>query len=94
LLASLRLSPSDDPEGGGARGLPARGMSPFDDEDLPYTVELWSADKRSVDQILAVTASGSIGYAAYYAATKEYPQRFITLRRRNQVVSRWNGPAH
>jgi hypothetical protein len=63
-------------------------------EDLPYKVELWDEDKTSVEQVLAVTANGTIGYAAYYAATREYPSRYITLRQENRIISRWNGPGH
>lgn len=62
--------------------------------DLPYRVELWDAAKTSVEQVLAITASGSIGYAAYHAATREFPDRFITLRHNARVISRWNGPSH
>jgi hypothetical protein len=61
-------------------------------EDLPYRVELWDQAKNAVEQVLAVTANGSIGYAAYFAATREYPDRYITLRHRNNIVTRWNGP--
>jgi hypothetical protein len=85
------LASGNDPEDGAGRPVrldrPAAGR-----EDLPYKVELWDAAGKSVDQILAVTASASIGYAAYYAATREYPDRYITLRHKNSVVSRWNGP--
>ena len=63
-------------------------------EDLPYKVELWDAGKQSVEQVLAVTASGSIGYAAFYAATREYPDRYLTLRHKNSIVSRWNAVGH
>ena len=63
-------------------------------EDLPYKVELWDEGKQSVEQVLAVTASGSIGYAAFYAATREYPERYITLRHKNSIVARSNGPGH
>lgn len=63
-------------------------------EDLPYRVELWDDAKRSVEQVLAVTANGSIGFAAFYAATREHPSRYITLRHRSSIVSRWNGPDH
>jgi hypothetical protein len=63
-------------------------------EDLPYKVELWDWAKTSVERVLAVTANGSIGYAAYYAATREHPDRYITLRHKNSIVSRWNGPEH
>jgi hypothetical protein len=41
-----------------------------------------------------VTASAGIGYAAFYAAAKEFPLRYITLRFKNRVVTRWNGPTH
>ena len=63
-------------------------------EDLPYTVELWDAAKASVEQVLAVTAHGSIGYAAYYAATREFPDRYVTLRHRNTTIARSNSPQH
>ena len=65
-----------------------RGTAPHD--DLPYRVELWNADRGSVEQVLAVTAHSSIGYAAYHAATREYPDRYVTLSHRNRVLSRWN----
>jgi hypothetical protein len=61
-------------------------------DDLPYRVELWDAEKSQVEQVLAVTAHGSIGYAAYYAATREYPDRYITLRHRNRTVAGSNTP--
>jgi hypothetical protein len=61
-------------------------------DELPYHVELWDGAKQAVEQVLAVTAHGSIGYAAYYAATREYPDRYITLRHRNGIISRWNPP--
>jgi hypothetical protein len=61
-------------------------------EDLPYRVELWDERKTSVEQILAVTANGSIGYAAYYEAVREYPNRYVTLRHKNSIVSRSNPP--
>lgn len=68
--------------------------APVEREDLPYRVELWDEAKAAVEQVVAVTSNGSIGYAAYYAATREYPDRYITLRHKNRIVSRWNGPTH
>ena len=79
---------SDDGFHASARSGRATGTA----EDLPYRVELWDEAKRSVEQVLAVTANGSIGYAAYYAATRDYPQRYVTLRDKNGIISRWNGP--
>lgn len=59
-------------------------------DDLPYKVELWNDERTAVEQVLAVTAHSSIGYAAYHAATREYPDRYVTLRHRERVLSRWN----
>jgi len=86
--------PSDDPRGDspGDRRVPSPPIVEHD--DLPYRVELWNESKSDVEHIMAVTASASIGYAAYYAATREYPGRYITLRHKTQVLSRWNGPTH
>lgn len=74
----------------GSRG--ASATDPVMGEDLPYKVEIWDASKQVVEQVLAVTASSSIGYAAYYAATREYPDRFVTLRHKGSILIRWNGP--
>lgn len=72
----------------GPRGAPDHSTASHD--DLPYKVELWNEARTAVEQVLAVTAHGSIGYAAYYAATREYPDRYVTLRHRSRVLSRWN----
>jgi hypothetical protein len=92
-LPPYKLSPGDVPEDGPS------DRARFDRranerEDLPYKVELWDEAKKNVEQVLAMTANGSIGYAAYYAATREYPHRYITLRHKGGIVSRWNGPEH
>lgn len=92
-LGSGRLQPPGDREDGIPRSVPPR-PAPADREDLPYKVEIWNETGASVEQIVAVTANASIGYAAYYAATREYPDRHITLRHKNSVVARWSGPKH
>ena len=88
-----RLRPADDADDAGGGAAPSR-LNPTEREDLPYKVELWNSAKNSVEQVLAVTASGSIGYAAFYGATREFPDRYITLRHKNSIMSRWNGPRH
>jgi hypothetical protein len=95
ISASLlyRLDPPSGSEDGKPHHLPF-GQVPAEGEDLPYKVELWDESRQSIEQILAVTANGSIGFAAYYAATREFPHRYITLRHKNSIVSRWNGPDH
>jgi hypothetical protein len=88
-----RVAPNEDSDGGrqdGTRFEPVSGKR----EDLPYKVELWDEQKVGVERVLAIATSGSIGYAAYYAAVQEYPDRYITLRHENQIVSRWNAPSH
>jgi hypothetical protein len=84
---------SDDPDDqGGAAGAPF-GRAPMGRE-LDYKVELWDATRTSVEQVLAVTAHGSIGYAAYFAAIKEYPDRHIVLRHKGGILSRSSGSGH
>src|SRR5689334_18233145 len=89
----LHLVPPGDREDGLPRSTPSR-PAPVEREDLPYKVEIWNETGASVEQVVAVTANASIGYAAYYAATREYPDRHITLRHKNSVVARWSGPKH
>jgi hypothetical protein len=90
---SYRFGPDDDPKDSTRR--PTRSDRPTaNHDDLPYKVELWDETRSSVEQVLAVTAHGSIGYAAYYAATREYPDRYVTLRHKNKIMSRSNPPQH
>lgn len=77
--------------GGRRRGAQPQGA---EGEDLPYKVELWDPVKQAVEQVLAVTANSSIGYAAYYAATREYADRYVTLRHKGSILIRWNAPTH
>ena len=87
--------PADDPDDwDSSSARTSRRPEPAEREDLPYKVEIWDAAKASVEQVLAVTSSASIGYAAFYAATREFPSRYLTLRHRKSIISRWNGPPH
>ena len=90
---TLRPGPPSDREDGLPRSVPSQPL-PSEREDLPYKVEIWNETGASVEQIVAVTANASIGYAAYYAATREFPDRHITLRHKSSVVARWSGPKH
>jgi hypothetical protein len=92
-FAAYRLAAGDDPDDGSAK-VPRFDQPTARGEELPYKVELWDDRKVSVEQVLAVTLNGSIGYAAYYAAAREYPDRYITLRHKNSIVSRSNPPEH
>ena len=81
----LRLASESDAEDGPSS--PARFPPTAGREDLPYKVELWDGEKTAVEQVLAVTTHSSIGYAAYYAAIQEYPDRYITLRHRSRMIA-------
>ena len=61
-------------------------------DDLPFRVEVWNETGEFVVLTLAMTASASIGYAAYYEAISQYPNRYITLRHKDRVVARRNAP--
>jgi hypothetical protein len=87
-LASSGEPGDRKPGHGSSAPVPPKG------EELPYKVEIWDYAGASVEQVVAVTANASIGYAAYYAATREFPDRQITLRHKNSVVARWSGPQH
>ena len=90
---TYRFASGNDPDEG-SRNPGRSDRVPSPREDLPYRVELWDEAKTAVEQVLAVTSNGSIGYAAYCAATREFPERYITLRHKNSIVARSNGPGH
>jgi hypothetical protein len=85
--------PADPPDEDDRTPSPYEGF-PQDGEDLPYKVEVWDEAGKYVEQVVAVSVSPAIGYAAYYAATREFPGRAITLRHKASVISRWTGRAH
>jgi hypothetical protein len=87
LPAGRSRPPAQKPSKPGSSG-------PREIEDLPYTVELWNESRTAVEQVLAITANASIGYSAFYAAARDHFDRYITLRHKNTIVNRWNGPSH
>jgi hypothetical protein len=91
-LPSLYHLISGDEEGRPKKSSPHPSLKPSPGEDLPYRVEVWDGELKGVEQTLAMTANASIGYAAYYEATREYPDRYVVLRHKNRIVARWNPP--
>jgi hypothetical protein len=87
------FAPTDESDGGFS-GKPRQKRHPEISDDLPYRVELWNETRTELALVIAVTASGSIGFAAYHAATREFPDRYIVLRHHDMVLARWNGPTH
>jgi len=93
-LGAFRLHAPDDPPDEDDRTPSAYGKFHADPDDLPYKVEVWDEAAGFVEQVVAVSVSAAIGYAAYYAATREFPGRNITLRHKSRVISRWSGQSH
>jgi hypothetical protein len=89
-----QLRPPSDPPDEDDRTASPYGEFPHGHDDLPYKVEVWDPTSTFVEVVVAVSLSPAIGYAAYYAATREYPGRAITLRHKSAVISRWTGQPH
>ena len=60
---------------------------------LEFRLHLWDEAREQVEQLLAATWNGSIGYAVLHEAAREYPARYITLSRNGRIVFQWNGQA-
>jgi hypothetical protein len=59
--------------------------------NLTYLVELWDEARATV--VLAGAADATLGFAAFYAALREYPTRYITLRHAGNLITSANTPA-
>jgi hypothetical protein len=88
-----RFHSGDNPPDDAATPLPLAGF-PLESDELPYKVEVWDEGGEFVEQVVAVSASPAIGYAAFYAATREFVGRPITLRHKTRIISRWAGLSH
>lgn len=92
--APVRRVMSSDEERGAKPQRAAARQKPSTGEDFAYKVELWDEKRQSVEQVLAVAASAAIAHAAFYAAAREFGERFVTLRHKGNIINRWNGPLH
>lgn len=92
-LAYKLQSPNDPTDGDDGRA-GAFGGHPVEHDDLPYKVEVLDEAGAFVEHVVAVSANPAIGFAAYYAAAREYPGRDITLRYKDRILSRWTGRSH
>ena len=57
------------------------------DEDLPFTVELWTLTRHDVERVLGRAASAALAHAIFVAAQTEHLGRRITLRRGPALLS-------
>lgn len=56
-------------------------------ELLPYRIDLWSADKRTIERVLGRVASATLAQAIFKAARTEHPRRYVTLRQGARVIA-------
>lgn len=89
-----QFRPPDDPIDDCRETASQHDRFPRGGADFSYRVEVWDVTGAFVEQVVAVSVSPAIGYAAYYAATAEFPERAITLRHKNHIISRWTARAN
>ena len=56
-------------------------------DSLPYCIELWDAAAAAVERVLARAVSAELARAIFKAARTEHPDRRITLRRGQRLIS-------
>ena len=91
---ALQLMASDRGRAGRPARAPIRVHKRNRADDFAYKVELWDEEGQKVDQVLAVATSAAIAHAAFYAAAREFGERYVTLRHKDAIINRWNGPPH
>jgi hypothetical protein len=77
------VSPSDRRRQGAA----ARANDATADEDLPYTVELWTFDRTEVERVLGRASSATLAQAIFAAAQNEHLGRRITLYKGDELIA-------
>ena len=92
--SALRLMSSRDDRARKPVRAPSRAQKRNPDEEFAYKVELWDEQRQRVEQVLAVATSAAIAHAAFYAAAREFGDRYVTLKHKGAVINRWNGPSH
>jgi hypothetical protein len=56
-------------------------------EKLPYRIELWDADARALERVLARAINAALARAIFNAVRKEHPERRIILRPGERAVA-------
>ncbi|UCI08638.1 hypothetical protein [Mesorhizobium sp. B1-1-8] len=64
-------------------------------EALPYRIELWHPESHEIiERVLARAVTAQLARAIFQAARDEHPQRRITLRKGNRILSDTSGNDH
>jgi hypothetical protein len=56
-------------------------------EELPYSIELWDRDGRSLQLVLARAFNSILARAIFKAARKEHPEERILMRRGARTIA-------
>jgi hypothetical protein len=65
----------------------ARSSSGTQNEELPYSIELWAGDGRLPERVLARAFNSVLARAIFKAAQSEHPERRIVLRRGARTIA-------
>jgi hypothetical protein len=57
------------------------------DEDLPFSIELWDRKGQSRQRVLARAFNSVLARAIFKAAQKEHPERRILMRRGARTIA-------
>lgn len=57
-----------------------------------YRLEMWNQSGKRVEKTLAESVDSRVAYAAYFAAAREFPMRYLTLTQDERVLARWQPP--
>ena len=87
------FSAQDEPPDEGDGAVAGGGVSE-QDAFLPYRVELWDTSESAVEAVVAMAQNRTVGFAAYFAAAKQFPRRLIVLRDQFGELSRWDPRTH
>jgi hypothetical protein len=63
------------------------GGSTTQNEELPFSVELWDRNGRSLQRVLARAFNSVLARAIFKAAQKEHPERRILLRKGARTIA-------
>lgn len=56
--------------------------------DLSFRVDIWDESWSKIEETVAMTSNGTIGYAAFWECTRQFPGRNIALSYKGQILSR------
>lgn len=69
------------------RGSRTRTAQVLPNEELPYSIALWTSNGEKIERTLARAVSNHLARAIFAAAQIEFPGRRITLQRSADIIA-------